>query len=243
MGGENIHVKFQDEGEVKTLNLVHAKGLDAREQIPYAFQDKHITSPAVYLNKRKPTIEDTVVTYSIRERRIIARTATIPGEGESGSLQTVVSGKLVVNPDLLGLKINDKAKFNLSDMKDHIKLNRRFFQSEREYADLLKNLMAFEGKTTTNVKAKSDNQGNASASFDMSTKTAFETFFNLRIPLFDDYEPVVVKVELCYMVYQHGGVDFWFLSDDLEELLDAETERIIKEELKKIEDLNYLILH
>src|SRR5690349_13075533 len=162
MGEEHLHVKFEEEGDFKTLNLITSSGIDAREKVPYKYEEKHITSPAVYLAKRKPTVEDTVVTYDLRKRRIVARTASIPGEGESSSLQTIVSGVLVVNPDLKDIKINEKAKFGLEEMKDHVKLNRRFFQSEKEYADLLKNLMSFEGETSTKSKNTSNNQGNLS---------------------------------------------------------------------------------
>jgi len=239
--GENIHVKL--ESNQSALTIYTAKELDKREKKPYILEDKHISTPAVYLAKRKPAIEDTVVTYSVRDGYIRVRSASVPGEGETGSLQNSIVGKLVINPDLLELKINDaKAKFNLTDMKNHIKSNKRFFASETEYNDILKNVTEFEASVSASIKAKSDDRGNASSAYEKITKTAFNPFFGIRIPIFDGFDPLPFKVELCYHLHQHGAIDFWFLSDELKDVIDTHGEGIINSELKKIAEMDYLIL-
>jgi hypothetical protein len=240
--GENLHLKFEGGSDEKQITVYSAKELDKRQKVPLVLTNKHITTPAIYLTYRKPEKTDVLVLYSLRGGVIELRSSAIPGEGETGSLQSNVSGRLVVNKDLIDLKINEGAKYNLTEMKDHLKLNRRFFHVQSEYAELLKNVMDFQGKVIAEVKAQSDNRGNAKASYELQTTTAFKNTFQIRIPLFDDYPPVVFTVELCYQLHHGGVIEFWLLSDDLQELIDEEREKIVKEELEKIKELGYLIL-
>jgi hypothetical protein len=148
---------------------------------------------------------------------------------------TVVTAKMELNPDLIEFHINDKKTFKQKELVDLIKFSRLAFDDGEKHGMLLNAYRAFNAKAFIDMASDSDNRGNKSSSFNKKVETNLPIDFVLNIPIFKGQDRLKFHVEICLEVTD-GGCNFWFESVELSELIDIESEAILKKELEACAD-------
>ena len=132
-------------------------------------------------------------------------------------LATTVIARLLDNPDLKAFGINEPKIYNREQFVKLLKFNKRFFYNQEVHAAILKSYQAFTAGTQASVKSGSDDRGNKAHGFEKLVTTNVPAFFDLKIPIFKDEQPVTFQVEICLDVSENS-VKFWLESVQLIDL-------------------------
>jgi hypothetical protein len=151
------------------------------------------------------------------------------------SYGAIVSAKMELNPDLVEFHINDKKTFKQKELVELIKFSRLAFDDGEKHGMLLNAYRAFNAKAYIDMASESDNRGNKSSSFNKKVETNLPVDFVLNIPIFKGQDRLKFHVEICLEVTD-GGCNFWFESVELAELIDIESETILRKELESCSD-------
>lgn len=146
-----------------------------------------------------------------------------------------ITAKMELNPDLVDFHINDKKTFKQKELVELIKFSRLAFDDAEKHAMLLNSYRAFNAKAYIDMASDSDNRGNKSSSFNKKVETNLPVDFVLNIPIFKGQDRLKFHVEICLEVTD-GGCNFWFESVELAELIEIESETILKKELESCSD-------
>lgn len=190
-----------------------------------------IQAPGNYVQKRKDVEEQTPKTlchvlfnYQKRYIHLICR--------ENHPLKYTIKGELVENPLIKQMKINEGSRLNVKDMTDLLKKFRYLFADKDENSRIVKNLQEFRLEASKIIEANNDQRGNQKDYFEIKAKSNIDLTFMLKMPVFIGQPDKTFKVEICYDV-REKGIDVYFESPELIELLDADTKAIIHEQLKR----------
>lgn len=148
---------------------------------------------------------------------------------------TVVTAKLELNPDLLQFAINGKRTFKQKELVDLLKFSRLYFEDYDKHGMLLKSYQTFNAKAYIDMASESDNRSNKSSTYNKKVETNLPTDFVMNLPIFKGQDRKRFHVEICFEVTD-GGCNFWFESVELKELMDIESEMILKKELESCAD-------
>lgn len=146
-------------------------------------------------------------------------------------LGAVITAKMELNPDLVDFCINAKKTFKQKELVDLLKFSGLAFDNAEKHQMLLRSYQAFNAKAYIDMASDSDNRGNKSSSFNKKVETNLPVDFVLNIPIFKGQDRKRFSVEICLEVTD-GGCNFWFESVELKELIEIESERILKDELE-----------
>lgn len=147
----------------------------------------------------------------------------------------VVTAKMELNPDLVEFCINAKKTFKQKELVDLLKFSGLAFDNAEKHQMLLRSYQAFNAKAYIDMASDSDNRGNKSSSFNKKVETNLPVDFVLNIPIFKGQDRKRFSVEICLEVTD-GGCNFWFESVELKELIEIESETILKKELESCSD-------
>lgn len=147
----------------------------------------------------------------------------------------IVTAKMELNPDLIEFCINAKKTFKQKELVDLLKFSGLAFDNAEKHAMLLRAYQSFNAKAFIDMASDSDNRGNKSSSFNKKVETNLPVDFVLNIPIFKGQDRKRFSVEICLEVTD-GGCNFWFESVELKELIEIESERILKAELESCSD-------
>lgn len=147
----------------------------------------------------------------------------------------IITSKMELNPDLVEFCINAKKTFKQKELVDLLKFSGLAFDNAEKHQMLLRSYQAFNAKAYIDMASDSDNRGNKSSSFNKKVETNLPVDFVLNIPIFKGQERKRFSVEICLEVTD-GGCNFWFESVELKELIEIESERILKDELESCAD-------
>lgn len=207
-------VKIAIVGDIKTVSSFVAgrKGVDAA------------TTGHQFINKSRAVVEVD------KQARTIALKLD-PADYYGGT----VTAKMELNPDLLEFCINGKKTFKQKELVDLLKFSGLAFDDAEKHSMLLNAYRAFNAKAYIDMASDSDNRGNKSSSFNKKVETNLPIDFVLNIPIFKGQERKRFSVEICLEVTD-GGCNFWFESVELKELIEIESETILKKELESCAD-------
>lgn len=230
---ENLHVKF--EGEGNTFTLLQGKALEQKqpEKIIIAGDIKTVSS---FLNIRKTeghglqavATDMAIVTV---DKKALSIELQLDPENFYGP---TITGKLELSDELVQFHINKNKTFTKEELVKLIKFNKINFDEPTKHADLL---LAFQKvSSTVNIRANesADDRGNKERAFVKDVTTSAPTEFILNIPIFKNQDAVRFRVEICLDVTE-GSVRFWFESVELHELIQSVRDQIFAEELKSCE--------
>ena len=215
-----------------TRDIVVRKGDAPKIKNPVKFIIAgQITAPNAYVSKRKHLIDkDKCLVVCDKKNGTIEFIQDISDEDS-----TVVKGGISINPELLKFKINTETTFNINDLIKFLRMNRIHFADVDIHGDFINKLANFKASVTTHLEQRNDNRGNAKASIEQIAKTAMPNNFNLRMELYEGFEPVTFKVDI-FLAPRETAIDFWFESIELNDLLKTEKERILNEQIAFFND-------
>lgn len=234
---ENLTLKV--EGNTSEITILEGHALPKKEPVKINISGD-IRTVSTFVKGRKD-VGDNIAGYQFinKGRAIVevdkqARTITLfldPTDAYGG----VVKAKMELNPDLVEFCINAKKTFKQKELVELLKFSGLAFDDTDKHSMLLNAYRAFNAKAYIDMASDSDNRGNKSSSFSKKVETNLPADFVLNIPIFKGQDRKRFSVEICLEVTD-GGCNFWFESVELKELIEIESEAILKKELESCSD-------
>jgi hypothetical protein len=236
---ENLHLKV--EGASGEITFRHGDALPpvAPKKIVISGDIKTVSS---YLkkraglgDKRNPGLqgvvtERTLVTVDKEKLTILLQ---LDPENAYG---TEVTAKLEMEPELLKFKIETGEKFTQQQLIKLLKYGKRWFADLAAHEALLLAYMKLDVKVTADLKNDApDGRGNRFNSFEKKVTSNIPEDFILNMPIFKGQEYKKFRVEIG-LDSTDGSTKFWLESVELMELIQLESEAILKKELESCSD-------
>lgn len=141
---------------------------------------------------------------------------------------TEVLAKLELEPELLKFGIETGKKMSQQELIKLLKYGKRWFYDTAAHSELLLAYMKLDVRVTADLKNDApDNKGNRMNSFEKKVTSNIPDDFIMSIPLFKGQESKKFRVEIA-MDSTDGSVKFWLESVEMAELIDIESERLLK---------------
>jgi hypothetical protein len=147
----------------------------------------------------------------------------------------VVHGKLSIHPDLKKFGINGGGRFTTHELANFIRLHRHFFESKDTAMALVKELQNFKARVDKEIEKAADNRGNMALQVKQTVISNVPLDFTLYLPIFKGMDKVSVK---CEIDIDAADLACSLVSPDLKEMIDVQSEAIIKKELDAIRELH-----
>lgn len=234
---ENINLRLESiNGNEITIREGQALPPVAPQKISVTGDIKTVSS---FINKRKSASDAAIYQHINKDLAIVevdkqARTIKLMLD-PSDPYAAVITAKMELNPDLVDFCINAKKTFKQKELVDLLKFSGLAFDNAEKHQMLLRSYQAFNAKAYIDMASDSDNRGNKSSSFNKKVETNLPVDFVLNIPILKGQERKRFSVEICLEVTD-GGCNFWFESVELKELIEIESELILKAELESCAD-------
>lgn len=236
---ENFHLKVENAGNEIIIREGDALPPVAPKKIIIAGDIKTVSS---FLSKRKGladnrnpglqqvVTERTLVTVDKEKLTILLQ---LDPESVYG---TEVTAKLEMEPELLKFSIETGKKFTQQELIKLLKYGKRWFYDPAEQQRLLLAYMKLDVKVTADLTNDApDGRGNRSNTFSKQVTSNIPADFIMSIPIFKGQEYKKFRVEIC-LDSTDGSTKFWLESVELMELVQIESEAILKTELESCSD-------
>lgn len=148
---------------------------------------------------------------------------------------TEVTAKLSFTPELELFCINKNRLFNREELIKLIRFNKIWFANPDEHDKLLKAYQAFTATVNANIGKTSDARGNVDNSYKKTVETNVPDSFVLNIPIFKGQDKRRFRVEIA-IDSTDASTKFWFESVELNDIIQVESEAILKKELESCSD-------
>lgn len=224
MSNQNLHVKFEGDGQQKTLLIGQA--LTPREKDQHNVEGD-ISAPADYAIYRKPDPKFAHVQINSTARTILFVV------DENDELSHTVKGSLELAPELSYFPTGYSNKKSLQEFRDLIKSGKRFMRDESEYQSLLKMLTDFKAHAEIKASNQKDDRGNLNQSVEVRLNTGVAENLNIKVPIFVGTDPVPVTLQICCEANNTGQITFWLLSPELDELIDEMGKKLLQEQAER----------
>jgi len=211
----------------QTLPTPHLETLHEVESVNL---EGTISAPANWYTKRKAQTDNlkSNVTYNFREREI-----TLVTKEDFSNLGYSITGKLIINPAIKMLGINEEKTFFVGELVKHLRKNKFYFAEESEWKKIIDGLQNFSANVNQEIKKISTNNGNMEDLTKITMKSNLELTFKLAMPVFIGEKTETFPVEIACDATS-TSIKFWLESPDLIMLLDQNTQGIINAELARL---------
>lgn len=230
---ENLHVKF--EGEGNTFTLLQGKALEQKppEKIIITGDIKTVSN---FLRVRKTSgsgLQEVDLSKAVIlvDKNDLSITLNLDPENHYG---VSLKGKLELSDELLQFHINKNKTFTKEELVKLIKFNKINFDEPTKHSELLLSFQKISSNVNIRANESADDRGNKERAFVKDVTTNTPTEFILNIPIFKNHEAVRFRVEICLDVTE-GSVRFWFESVELHELIQSMRDQIFNDQLKDCE--------
>ncbi|MCR4916263.1 MAG: hypothetical protein K6A96_10970 [Prevotella sp.] len=236
MKPENLNINFA-EGEnrkeivIREIDKVVETELPALEPEKLSIEGT-ITAPARFLEKRW---QDEQVEHS-RTHILVDRDkmhiTLIANETDRRNRMTVV-GRLMLSRQYLAFGINEKEDWDPVDLANFFRINRTYFDGKEENMKLVTALKGFQAKVSQTVEREEKDNGSRADVFRQVVDSSLPESFAIRIPIFKDSEPALIKVEI--IAHVHGrDFELELISPEAAAILEEHRDKIIDEQLALI---------
>lgn len=208
----NIHVKFADGEQVKTLIILEGEAPANNNPVKPTISGD-INTVATYVKHRVSLLNKDTTVICFDE---VKGTITLNAD-PSNELSLVVTAKSESYPDLQNFGINTGKTFSQTDLEKLVKMNKMYFADFGEHSDLLSQLRSFKAQTQTELQSEKDKRSNVNNSFKKQVTTDLAADFKLCMPLFKGQEDSTFRVEIEFDSTD-STVKFWLSSVELHEL-------------------------
>lgn len=230
----------------KPITILEGKALEEKAPVKIEISGD-IKTVSTFITKRKFTGSDGVMyggsagLQTINPDRAIvtvdkaALSITLELDPES-IYGTEVTAKLEMEPELLKFGIETGRKFTQQELIKLLKYGKRWFADQAAHEALLLAYMKLDVRVTADLTNDApDNRGNRANTFAKKVVSNIPEDFILNMPLFKGQEYKKFRVEIC-LDSTDGSTKFWLESVELAELIQIESEAILKKELESCAD-------
>lgn len=237
---ENFHLKVENAGNEFIIREGNALPPVAPKKILISGDIKTVSS---FISKRKPANSQLEADPGLQTINPDRALVTVDKENLSIRLEldpeyeygTVVTAQLAFTPELEQFCINKNKLFNREELIKLIRFNKIWFADAEAHDKLLKAYQAFTATVNANIGKTSDTRGNVDNSYKKTVETNVPDSFVLNIPIFKGQEKRKFRVEIA-IDSTDANTRFWFESIDLNDIIQIESEAILKSELESCSD-------
>lgn len=191
----------------------------------------NIKAPAAWHKVRKASPLEAFVQYSRADMQItLIENESVP------ELQNVITGSLKLDSDLQKFGINNNKIWSTSDLAQHLKMNRLFFEDREKAMIIVNELNKLRARVSTELEKDKDERGNKRALVDTKVSSNVPEQFVLMMPVFVGFPPKKFMVDIC-MSSTDVGVQLWLESPELNEIVLGERDSIIEDQLAHLAPL------
>ncbi|WP_346320936.1 hypothetical protein [Chitinophaga sp. YIM B06452] len=199
-----------------------------------------LTSVYLFLAHREKDIDKRFAVVMVDRKALTIEAQTNPNNSIEND---TVLGKIEVNPELRGFKINQVgSNFSRETLMGFLRTNRQYFPDKEAHGQLLSTVKNLKVNVNINASRTEDNRGNKANEFDKKvTAENVPVSTIIEIPVFVGEKPVRLALDICYDTTEQN-VFFWFESAELNEVIYEASNERIEAEVGKIQELGFLVL-
>lgn len=160
---------------------------------------------------------------------------------ENGRLHSTVKGSLAGSLDLASFRINTNFGWDVTDLGNHFKFQRRYFMEKEANMTLVTGLKSFRASIQRELEKAQDDRGNHRRLDAKQVTTNLPEVFTLAIPLFEGHPPVAIDVEIV-IEEKEGITRVKLQSVDLIEKTEQAIQDAIGDELVRIKSMDKLTI-
>jgi len=220
---------------VEELTIRTGAALEQKEERVMLVESGNIKAPANYVEVIGFDKTKAVVSFSREKMEIIFK------EHPRHLYGAIISGKLLLNPELLEFGINGDKIYSPKELADFLNMRRHLFTEKSECMKLIAALSIFKAKIETVLENNQDNKGNLKKLVEKRIEQGLPEKFNLKIPIFIGYTPYEFPVDIC-VDSNNLSIELWLESAEMNELLKTERDIIINQEMKRIQDKGDIVV-
>lgn len=175
----------------------------------------------------RPEWSHIMVNRDAREIRLVC--------DERNYYRTKITGRLLISPEFEKWNINTGTEYGAKELAEFIKMNRAAFPNKAEAMKLASELSNIKVKTKNELEKSDNNRGGMRYAISQQViSNNIPAEITLLLPLFKGENKEEIKVE----IYVNASTfDVQLVSPDAQERLDESVNRIIDEELRKINEV------
>jgi hypothetical protein len=197
---QDLHIKLED----GYGDLIVREGQAAKLIEPKAYgYTGNLGTVATWLTTKADDVDTlravVIVNYDKAEIELDLNTGQ-----ENQRLESSVKGYMAPYPYLEDFRINTGRTWELKDLANVCKFNRRYFPNKEQNVLLVTALAQFKGTVTREIEKMSDDRGNHRRSDHKEVSTKLPEIFTLNMPLFKNEAPVDFDVEV--LIEEKEGV-------------------------------------
>ena len=189
-----------------------------------------ITAPSIFVSKRDVDPKTAHCLVSITEGKM----KLVVNEQDTVNKFTI-TGTITVGKKLTEIGINSGKEYTGIELASKLRMLRSLFVTREDHMKLTNQLRNLKAKIQQDIEASKDDKGNAKVSFEQTVESNMPDSFKMKIPLIEGEVATVIEVQVILSV-QGQGVMCNLESVDAQEIIDTIKEKLIGEEVKKIED-------
>lgn len=238
----SVNAEQTDAGKAPGTNVVvwregRAPDIDVPQQVVISGT---IKAPGAFLDSRiDKGLHDKNKAHVVFDREAFLIVLTMDETYEKG---TRIEGKLELHPKLVAFGINSGTRLSHKQMFMFFRENRMYFSDETEHKNLIAKLSDYHSKLETELRSKDDLSGNTLTSIETRIMTnEVPMSFGLTVPIFKGEPKKKFRVELLVDVSSRA-VQFVLDSIELRELIEAERDLLIDEQIGKFKTADILVI-
>lgn len=210
-------------------NKVHLTGAIGS---PAEFYAKRVTAP--HGDKKLHDKNKIHVVYSLEDGRL-----TLVVDENFDTENYRITGKIELNPNLLKFLVNKGSAGlrTIKEAREFLKFNRMFFADKNKCAEIVATLTNFKARAERAYQLDDDNRGNSTSSEVTKLETELQSSFRLKLPIFKGQGDEEFDVNIFCSVDEESGVNIYFESIELEELIEERRKSILGAELDKFKEV------
>jgi hypothetical protein len=235
---QDLHIKMEDGGDTLIVREGHAAELIEPCSFEYL---GNLGTVANWLKTKSDDVDLLRAIVAVDYERA-EMSLTLNNGQENQRLKSKVHGRLTPHPDLDAFRINTGRAWELKDLANLCKFNRRYFVSVEQNMKLVTGLMQFKAAVTRDIEKAQDDRGNHRRLDDKRVHTDLPEVFTLKMPLFKNEAPVDFDVEVL-IEEKEGIVRALLQSVSLLEKKEAFVRERIDIEVAKFSDTGITIIY
>lgn len=190
-----------------------------------------ITAPSRFLNRRAGEFDQKKAhcLASLNEGKL-----QLVVNEQSVTDKYTITGQIALGKLFVELGINTEKGYGSQGLAKKLKFMRSIFESHSEHTKLITQLRNLEAKINQQVENKKDDGGNRSLVFRQTVESNMPDSFTISLPLIEGEEPVGIEVSVI-LAADNGSIICYLESLEAADIIDAQREKIINDEVEKIE--------
>lgn len=192
---QDLHIKLgESDGFDQSLIVREGPAAKLIEPIAYGHVG-NLGTVATWLKTKSNDVDIlravVVINYDTTEIALVLNNGQ-----ENQRLESRVRGYMAPYPDLEAFRINTGRTWELQELANLCKFNRRYFLDTEQNLKLVTGLKQFRGSVQRDIENAKDERGNHRRLDDKRVHTDLPEVFTLKMPLFKNEAPVDFDVEV-----------------------------------------------